>query len=347
MISGAASGILLAGYFVRSTGRPHTFSCGIKLMRYFTLKQLSYFVVAGELSSVTQAANKLHISQPSISAAIQKIEETMGLQLFVRHHAQGLSLTPTGKQLLTRARQLLHDADVLEKFAISLGEEIGGELRLVTFPTFAPLFMPKLLRRYADRYPSVSLYCDEMPQVDIVHGLRQGDYELAFTYDLQIPDEIDFTPLYRFPPYAVVAIDHPLSSRDSISLKELAEHPIVLLDWPLSREYFLSIFSQHNLSPKVAHRVKSMDMLREMVANGFGYSLFNTPFSAFKSLNGGRLKALILEDEAPSLELGIACLRGLRLAPTVEAMHKLACDADVLAELLPQEESLQTEQHQD
>jgi DNA-binding transcriptional LysR family regulator len=297
-------------------------------MRKFTLKQLRYFVVAGELSSVTQAARKLHVSQPSISAAIQQIEESMGLQLFVRHHAQGLSLTPTGKQLMLRARQLLHDAEGLEKFAASLGEEIGGELRLVAFPTFAPVFLPQLLRRFADRHPAVSLYCDEMTQVDIVRGLSQGDYELAFIYDLQIPEGIDFTPLYRFPPYAVVAADHPLSDRDSISLKELSTHPMVLLDWPLSREYFHTIFTQHGLSPRVAHRAKSMEMLRGLVANGFGFSLFNIPLDAFESFDGGHLRALPLEDEARPLTLGIACLRGLRLAPAAEAMYQLAADIE-------------------
>ncbi|UYG06720.1 LysR family transcriptional regulator [Halomonas sp. M4R1S46] len=297
-------------------------------MRPFTLKQLRYFVVAGELSSVTQAARKLHVSQPSISAAIQQIEEITGLQLFVRHHAQGLSLTPSGKQLLIRARQLLRDAEGLEKYALSLGEEIGGELRLVAFPTFAPVFLPQLLRRYADRHPGVSLYCDEMNQVDVVRGLSQGDYELAFTYDLQVPEEIDFTPLYRFPPYAVVAADHPLSLRDSIGLAELVAYPMVLLDWPLSREYFLSIFTRHGLSPSVAHRAKSMDMLRGLVANGFGFSLFNTPLTALESLDGGRLTALPLEDEAQPLSMGIACLRGLRLSPAAEAMHRLAQDSE-------------------
>ncbi|MFG6175913.1 LysR family transcriptional regulator [Halomonas sp. THAF12] len=302
-------------------------------MRQFTLKQLRYFVVAGELSSVTQAARKLHVSQPSISAAIQQVEEIAGLQLFVRHHAQGLSLTPSGKQLLTRARQLLRDAEGLEKYALSLGEEIGGELRLVAFPTFAPVFLPQLLRRFADRHPSVSLYCDEMNQVDIVRGLGQGDYELAFTYDLEVPEEIDFTPLYRFPPYAVVAADHPLGQRDSVTLEELVAHPMVLLDWPLSREYFLSIFAHHGLSPAVAHRAKSMDMMRGLVANGFGFSLFNTPLTALESLDGGSLKPLRLIGDARPLSMGIACLRGLRLSPAAEAMHRLAQDPEARGEV--------------
>lgn len=297
-------------------------------MRRFTLKQLRYFVVAGELSSVTQAARKLHVSQPSISAAIQQIEHVTTLQLFVRHHAQGLSLTPSGRQLLMRARQLVRDAEALEKFAVSLGEEVAGELRLVALPTFAPLFLPQLLRRFANRHPAVSLYCDEMTQVGIVRGLCQGDYELAFTYDLEIPDEIDFTPLYRFPPYAVVAADHPLSERDSIALRELVAYPMVLLDWAQSREYFLSIFERHGLSPTVAHRAKSMDMLRGLVANGFGFSLFNTPLSVLERFSDADLKALPLEDDAAALSLGIACLRGLRLAPAAEAMYQLANDIE-------------------
>jgi len=308
------------------TGQASSFSPGTDAMRQFTLKQLRYFVLAGELSSVTQAARKLHVSQPSISAAIQHIEEATGLQLFIRHHAQGLSLTPSGKQLMARARQLLRDADGLEKYALSLGDEIGGELRLVAFPTFAPVFLPQLLRGYAARYPSVSLYCDEMNQADIVAGLRQGDYELAFTYDLQISvEEIDFTPLYRFPPYAVVATDHPLAGRESIGLAELAPWPMVLLDWPLSREYFLSIFTHHGLSPAVAHRARSMDMVRGLVANGFGFSLFNTPMEA---LDGGGLKPLSIEEDAPPLSMGIACLHDLRLSPAAEAMHRLARDVD-------------------
>ena len=297
-------------------------------MRQFTLKQLRYFVVAGELSSVTQAARKLHVSQPSISAAIQQIEEVTGLQLFVRHHAQGLSLTPTGRQLMNRARKLLRDAEGLEKYARSLDKEIGGELRLVAFPTFAPMFLPQLLRRYADRHPSVNLYCDEMNQVDIVHGLGQGEYELAFTYDLQVPDELEFTPLYRFPPYAAVAADHPLAERDSVALAELVSWPMVLLDWPLSREYFLSIFTRNGLSPAVAHRARSMDMMRGLVANGFGFALFNTPLTTPETLDGSGLKPLRLEDDAPPLSMGIACLRGLRLSPAAEAMHRLARDAE-------------------
>lgn len=305
-------------------------------MRQFTLKQLRYFVVAGELSSVTGAARKLHVSQPSISTAIHQIEEMTGLQLFVRHHAQGLSLTPSGKQLMTRAKQLLHDADGLVQYALSLGDRIAGELKLVAFPTFAPVFLPRLLRQYADAYPAVSLSCHEMTQEDIVKGLHDGEYELAFAYDLQLPQEVEFTPLYRFPPYAIVAKDHPLSRLTSVSLNQLIDYPMVLLDWAQSREYFLSIFEAKGIVPNVIYRAKSLDMIRGMVANGFGFSLFNTPLTTDKAFDGKRLIALTLEEDARPLSMGIANLRHLRLSPAAEAMRQLAVQNDIALGVLAQ-----------
>lgn len=108
---------------------------------------------------------------------------------------------------------------------------------------------------------------------------------------------------------------------------------MVLLDWPLSREYFLSIFTHNGLSPTVAHRAKSMDMVRGLVANGFGFSLFNTPIEA---LDGGNLKPLRLEDDAPPLSMGIACLRALRLSPAAETMHRLARDVEAQGDVFAQ-----------
>jgi len=83
---------------------------------------------------------------------------------------------------------------------------------------------------------------------------------------------------------------------------------MVLLDWPLSREYFLSIFTHYGLYPTVARRETSTDMLRRLVANGF--SPLNTPLSAFESFDVGSLKALTLEEDAPPLSLGPPAFAG-------------------------------------
>ncbi|HXQ40971.1 MAG TPA: LysR family transcriptional regulator, partial [Candidatus Udaeobacter sp.] len=99
----------------------------------FTLRHLAYFIAAAEQGGVTGAARSLRVSQPSISAALAELERRLGLQLFVRHHAQGLSPTPAGRQLLGQARRLLAHADELRLAALDLGGGLAGELDLGCF----------------------------------------------------------------------------------------------------------------------------------------------------------------------------------------------------------------------
>ena len=109
----------------------------------FTLRQLQYFVAAASAGSVTDAARRAsRRSQSSVSAAITQLEAALGVQLLIRHHAQGISPTPEGRQFLDRARALLRDADELERFASELTAELSGTLHLGCLVTLAPLVTP-------------------------------------------------------------------------------------------------------------------------------------------------------------------------------------------------------------
>ncbi|WP_432470176.1 LysR family transcriptional regulator [Amphritea sp. HPY] len=304
---------------------------------HFTLKQLRYFAKAGEFGSVTKAAEALHVSQPSISSAVLHLEEVTGLQLFVRHHAQGLSLTPAGRQFILKAKQLLNDAEGLGRYANTLGEDIAGTLRIVGFPTFTPMLLPSLMKKFIETYPEASIQCDESHQKDIIQSLVDGRYELALTYDLQIPSDIEFEPIMEFPVYAVLAQDHPLADRDELDLKELAEYPMVLLDWPMTRDYFFSLFLSQDLEPDFAYRAQSLGMVRGLVSNGFGYTLFNAPLVNNKALDGSELKAIPLTGNLRPLRLGVAKISQFRLTPVAEAFIKLLKEraAELTASVFP------------
>ena len=99
-------------------------------MIQYTLKQLTYFTAAAERNSVTEAARVLNVSRPSVSTAIGHLEDVLGTQLFLRHHAHGLSMTPAGRRLLARARSLLAHAEELAADQWSEGEHLRGELQL-------------------------------------------------------------------------------------------------------------------------------------------------------------------------------------------------------------------------
>jgi DNA-binding transcriptional LysR family regulator len=287
-----------------------------------TLKQLRYFVCAGENASVTKAAKAMFVSQPSISSAILHIEEQTGLDLFIRHHAQGLSLTPGGQRFLVKAKQLLEEADNLGKFATSLSEEVSGSLRFVSLPTFAPILLPSIMRKFVDLYEHVQVQCDEADQEKIIADLMSGKYEFALTYDLQLPAELEFIPLVEFPPYVMLAADHKLAKRKHLDIEDLAPEPMVLLDWPLSRDYFYSLFLSAGLEPSFAYKAKSLAMVRGLVANGFGYSLFNTPLASNATMDGNEIVQVPLvskQGKHRPMSLGVVSVKGLRLSPVSNA----------------------------
>lgn len=99
----------------------------------FTLKQLAYFVAAGEAGSILRAAQNIHVSQPSISNAIAQLEDVFQIQLFIRHHAQGMSLTTGDRQIMDRARALLRDAEEPKSFAGRLPDQIFGSIKAGCF----------------------------------------------------------------------------------------------------------------------------------------------------------------------------------------------------------------------
>ncbi len=284
-----------------------------------TLKQLRYFVAAGENASVTKAAQAMFVSQPSISSAILHIEEQTGLDLLIRHHAQGVSLTPTGQRFLLKAKQLLTEADNLGKFATSLTEDVSGSLRFVSLPTLAPVLVPPVMHQFVERHRDVQVQCEEADQEKIISGLLTGRFEFALTYDIKLPPELDFTPLVDFPPYVLLPQTHPLAARDELQIQELAAEPMVLLDWPLSRDYFYSLFLAAGVEPNVAYRAKSLAMVRGLVANGLGYTLFNTPLANHISLDGNQMAVVPLAGSPRPTCLGLATLHGVRATPAAAA----------------------------
>ena len=127
----------------------------------YTLKQLRYFVAIAEYGSISIAARNLYISQPALSAAIAQLESSLGISLLIRHHARGVSVTPAGRQFLTRARGLLGHAEELDVLGKELGNSVQGEIVIGCFVTLAPFFFPKLLRLLQRTHPELQVHLAE------------------------------------------------------------------------------------------------------------------------------------------------------------------------------------------
>jgi DNA-binding transcriptional LysR family regulator len=194
--------------------------------------------------------------------------------------------------------------------------------------------MPEVVQSFLKAFPETSIHCVEGHQESLVRNLRAAEIELAITYDLQIRDDIDFIPLATLPPYALFGAQHPLSRERSVRLSQLAALPMVLLDMPMSREYFLALFIRDRLEPNIAYSSANFDVVRTMVANGLGYTLANVRPRAEVALDGRRLFRVTLTGDPPPVRIGIAMLKQLKKTRLVEAFER-HCQAAISEGLVP------------
>ncbi|MBB2972723.1 LysR substrate-binding domain-containing protein [Mesorhizobium sp. RMAD-H1] len=285
----------------------------------FTLRQLEYFVAVGEAGSIAKAAEQVNVSPPSISASIAQLEEEFGIQLFVRKHSHGLSLTAGGRVFLKQAQRLLGDADALHDVAADISEKVRGPLAVGCLLTFAQIVLPALRRKFEDAFPEVRVRQFERHQGQLLEMLQRGEIDVALTYDLELSQDLTFEPLMQLPAYVMLPAGHRLAMRKGITPEELVEEPMVLLDLPFSREYFLSAFQHKGLRPNIAERTADIALMRSMVANGFGYGIANMRPLNTMSPDGKPLVFVPLESDLKPLTMGVAMPNAEHRTQTVQA----------------------------
>ncbi|WP_315926588.1 LysR family transcriptional regulator [Mesorhizobium sp. SP-1A] len=285
----------------------------------FTLRQLEYFVAVGEAGSIAKAAEQVNVSPPSISASIAQLEAEFGVQLFVRKHSHGLSLTAGGRVFLKEAARLLNDADALHDIAGDITEKVRGPLAIGCLLTFAQIVLPALRRKFEDAYPDVRVRQFERNQGQLLEMLQRGEIDAALTYDLELSQDMTFEPLLQLPAYVMLPAGHSLAGRSGITPEELVDEPMVLLDLPFSREYFLSAFQQRGLRPNIAERTGDIAVMRSMVGNGFGYGIANMRPLHNMSPDGKPLVFVPLSGDLRPLTMGVALPNADHRTQTVQA----------------------------
>lgn len=285
----------------------------------FSLRALRYVVVAADLHSVTAASHQLGISQSAISGAIADMEATFGAQIFIRHHARGISLTAAGAKLVHEARELLKHAADFERAAVALGTGITGEITVGCFGTLAIRYMPALLSAFAKHLPSVTVRLEEGNQQEVVDGLLSGRTEIAIAYSYALPPEITGETLVELPPYLLVGAGHGLAGLNRISLKRIAEEPYILLDLPHTREYFLNLFAACSIEPNIVYRSRSYELIRGLVGHGRGYTIHNALPSTSVTYDGSLVVARPIAEKLPTVRVTSLRLRNQVMRPAVRA----------------------------
>ncbi len=289
----------------------------------FTLRQLEYLTAVGDCGSISLAAGRLNISAPSVSTAIAQLEAEFGVAIFIRKHSHGMSLTPAGRELVQEAARVLQAAGRLGTLADVLSQTVRGPLNLGCLLSFAQIIVPRLRRAFVDAFPQVDFQQHELHQAALIEGLRDATLDVALTYDLALPRDLQFCALAELPPFVMLPGAHPLAHRASLSPQDLAAFPMVLLDLPLSAGYFLSFFEKTGINPVIAQRSRDMAVVRSLVANNFGYSIANIKPMSNRAPDGKALHFVPLTGPVPPMRMGLIYANSRHISPTIQAFIKL------------------------
>ncbi|WP_240437503.1 LysR family transcriptional regulator [Sciscionella marina] len=290
------------------------------------MTQLRYFVAAASTGSMTAAAIDLRIAQSAVSTAVGGLERSLGVQLFIRQHARGLSLTGAGHRLHVAAQELLGLAAGLEETARGLAVAATGDIAFGCFVTLAPFVMPQILRWCAERHPRLNLNARELDTPEITAELQEGRIEIALMYDLALGTGIERHRIGSVPPYVIVAPDHRLAKAPGIHLSELQDESMVMLDIPHSAEYFAGLMRAAGVQPKVQHRSTSYETVRSLVAQGLGYAVLNQRPTFATTYSGESVVSLPLFDNVADLPIVLARIAHTRPTGRAQAVAQ-ACAA--------------------
>ena len=271
-------------------------------MRY-TFKQLEYFVAVADAGSIAAAAERVHVSSPSISVAVAQLEEELEVGLFVRQ-SSGLQLTPAGREALERARDILEQARALHDVANAVTGELRGKIALGCLTTLAPLVLPEICHSFNRLHPGVAIELIEGTQDQLIGYLRRGLTDLAITYEMHIPEDLWFEALVGLPPLVMMSAEHRLAAAPRVAMRDLANDPYILLDLPISRDYFLSVFEKAGVVPNVRIRTTHFEVVRTMVANNYGVSIGVARPRNEAALDGTPIVSRPIADPLPVLNIG-------------------------------------------
>lgn len=294
----------------------------------FTLVQLHYFEAVARLENMTAAAAELRVTQSTLSSAISQLERELGVPLFTRSPRYGLQLTPAGRALLARGSSFLEEADLLAASVRSAAVTLSGDLTVGIYSPLAPFRAPEILDRFEEEYPEVSLTFFEGDQGTLQEALQDGRCEVALMYDLGVDQRFRRTVIARIPPHAIVpeARAAALGGRDAVSLRELADDPFILLNLPHTGDYYLRLFTQLGLEPRVRHVSLGYETVRSYVARGHGYSILNQWMDRGITYSGRSVVPLRLTDEFPPTEVSLVERRDIISTRKAEAFAAVCRD---------------------
>jgi LysR family hydrogen peroxide-inducible transcriptional activator len=290
------------------------------------LKDLKYLVAIADTRHFGQAAELCHVSQPTLSAQLRKLEEYLGVPL-VERQPRRVMLTAAGEQIIVRARRIAEASDEIVEIARSHKDPLAGRLRIAFLPTIGPYLLPSIAPKIRKALPRLELMLYEYQTVPMLEKLRAGELDMGV---LALPvemDGLDSRELYEEPFVVALPSDHPLTKKTQLRIEDLDGVTMLLLeDGHCLRDQALDACSRVDVNEKQDFRATSIETLRQMVAIGAGVTLLPELAS-----RGGHAspKGLVLRPfvkPVPTRRIGAIWRRSNPRTAVIEAVSRLIAE---------------------
>lgn len=271
-----------------------------------TLTELKYVVALAQERHFGRAAQKCFVTQPTLSLALAKLEDELGLKLFERNKNEVL-VNPRGQAVVDQARRVLDEVGKIQQLAKGSQDQLAGALRIGVIPTIGPYLLPDLVPILKKRAPQMPLSIEENLTGNLAPMLREGELDVVIIALPFAMPGVKMQPLYEEPFSVVVPEGHPWGSRKAVKPAELAdENMLVLNNGHCFRDQVLEACpGQSNSALPEGRAGSSLETIRNMVASGLGVSVL--PSSALVSRYATKLLRVVpFASPVPSRKVALA-----------------------------------------
>ena len=243
------------------------------------LQQLRYIreVVRHGLN-ISATAESLYTSQPGVSKQIRQLEDELGVQIFQRSGKHLVDVTPAGAAIVEVAGRILGEIENVRRIAHDYSDESRGSLTIATTHTQARYVLPATIKRFIVNYPDVALHMHQGTPMQISEMASNRDVDFAIaTEALELFDELILLPCYRWNRSIIVPANHPLNTVTPLTLRQIAEYPLVTYVFGLTgRSQLDEAFTAAGLEPRVVFTAVDADIIKTYVRLGLGVGIIAT-----------------------------------------------------------------------
>ncbi|EDY86575.1 LysR protein [gamma proteobacterium HTCC5015] len=269
------------------------------------IRDLQYLMALAEHQHFGRAADACHVSQPTLSTQIKKLEGELNVTLVERDNKK-VMLTEVGNAVVERTADILRGVDEIRDIALQASDPESGRLALGLIPTIGPYLLPYAMRAIKKRFPDLRIYLYEAQTADLVDMLKSGKIDAAIMALPVDDDRIDNIPIYNEAFLAALPFNHPLADRSLLNPSELKDSEMMLLeDGHCLRDQALEVCQNMGASEMSGFRATSLETLRQMVASGAGVTLMPTLAAETNQIEGSDVAIVPFEEPQPQRQVGI------------------------------------------